>query len=117
MEEQAQRLIDQTTAAFKSGKLQSNPFSNSGPGGASNLAMHGNRSLITSQIQPPRNGMPMMAMPPWFQLPLGMRTLGPPPTMPLQMQMRPPMPPGMTLPSGIVPAQIPLPPQQLQQTT
>ncbi|CAF0830813.1 unnamed protein product [Didymodactylos carnosus] len=120
MEEQAQRLIDQTTAAFKSGKLQSNPFGSSGPGGISNPAMHANRALINAQTQPPRNGMPMMAMPPWgFQLPPGMRPLGPPPTMPLQMQMqmRPPMPPGMTFPPGIVPTQIPPPPQQAQQST
>ncbi|XP_014662771.1 PREDICTED: U1 small nuclear ribonucleoprotein C-like [Priapulus caudatus] len=35
MEEQAQSLIDATTAAFKAGKIQSNPFQGQpGPGGA-----------------------------------------------------------------------------------
>jgi U1 small nuclear ribonucleoprotein C len=79
MEDQAQKLIDQTTAAFKSGKIaQPPPIPFGGPGGP----------------RPP--GFP--PMPPPFGMPPGMPPMPhgmiPPPGMP-------PMMPGMAPPPGM----------------
>ncbi|UJR31948.1 hypothetical protein I4U23_019421 [Adineta vaga] len=107
MEEQAQKLIDQTTAAYKSGKLTSAPFPMGAP------------RLMTPNMIPPRPGMPAI-VPPWaFALPPGMPPLGPPPNpaaMTALMTLRPPpgmmppgMPPGMPPPVGIPPIPVPKP--------
>ncbi|CAF2611546.1 unnamed protein product [Rotaria sp. Silwood2] len=101
MEEQAQKLIDQTTAAYKSGKLINPPFPMGAP------------RLINPNIAPPRPGMPTI-VPPWaFTLPPGMPPLGPPPNpaaMTALMTLRPPpgiLPPGVPPPIGIPPAVVP----------
>ncbi|KAL5292926.1 SNRPC family protein [Megaselia abdita] len=69
MEEQAQSLIDATTAAFKAGKIAQNPFA---PPGAPGKGM---------AIPPP--GMPPMMMPPPPNMigirPPNMFMMGPPP--------------------------------------
>jgi U1 small nuclear ribonucleoprotein C len=92
MEEQAQHLIDATTAAFKAGKIPQNPFAAGPPKpGGVNIPPPG---------LPPRPGMPpgmtnqmppmmMMGMrPPPNMMPMGMMGMGPP-----GMGMRPMMPP------------------------
>lgn len=89
MEEQAQSLIDATTAAFKAGKIASNPFTpgqGRPPGGVA--------------IPPPSvlGGPRMPGMPPPMPGHMGgpMPLLGPPGPMPPNMMMpgmRPPMPP------------------------
>ncbi|CAF1381768.1 unnamed protein product [Adineta steineri] len=96
MEEQAQKLIDQTTAAFKSGKMPNTPFPMPAP------------RLMNPNMAPPRPGMPGMVPPPWaFALPPGIRHLGPPPNpaaMTALMTFRPPpgmMPPGVPPPSAM----------------
>ncbi|KAJ6637304.1 U1 small nuclear ribonucleoprotein C [Pseudolycoriella hygida] len=89
MEEQAQHLIDATTAAFKAGKIAQNPFAAPPPKLGVNIPP-------PNQLGPPRPGMmpPVMMMPPGM---MGMRPpimgpmgqmMGPPP-----MPMRPPMGP------------------------
>ncbi|GJQ84281.1 hypothetical protein Trydic_g5222 [Trypoxylus dichotomus] len=78
MEEQAQHLIDATTAAFKAGKIANNPFA------------------------PPGKGV---AIPPPAQLTMGQRPAGPgaPGMMPPGMPPGGPMPPMMMGPHGPVP--------------
>ncbi|KAG1700044.1 U1 small nuclear ribonucleoprotein C [Nymphon striatum] len=85
MEEQAQSLIDATTAAFKAGKISTNPFApgpNRPPGGA------------------------MIPPPPTLQGPVGPRGI-PPPTVGRMPGPMPTMPPGpmppMMAPPGPVP--------------
>jgi len=83
MEEQAQSLIDATTAAFKAGKL---PGGMPGPGGVS--------------IPPPMNMRPGMPGPPPGMGPPGMPPgMGPPPGIPPHHMMGPPRP-GMGPPMG-----------------
>jgi len=83
MEDQAQSLIDATTAAFMSGKLGKHPGNAIPPP----VGMGG---------PPMRPGMPPMGMPP------GMPPMGMPPGMgPPGMRM--PMPPGMGPPPGMPP--------------
>ncbi|CAF0887233.1 unnamed protein product [Rotaria sordida] len=88
MEEQAQKLIDQTTAAYKSGKLVNTPFPMGVP------------RLINPNIAPP-----------WaFSLPPGMPPLGLPPNpaaMTALMTLRPP--PGILPPGVPPPAVVPKP--------
>lgn len=94
MEEQAQSLIDATTAAFKAGKIPSNPFV---PGGAAippppNLqGPHPRGQLPPGAPMPPMGGpMPPNMMMPGMRPPMGpMMTMGPIPMRP--MPMRPPM--------------------------
>ncbi|TRY89617.1 hypothetical protein DNTS_021511 [Danionella cerebrum] len=83
MEEQAQSLIDKTTAAFQQGKIPPTPFPGGPPPGAS-LLPH------PSIGGPPRPGMlpaPPMGGPPMMPM------MGPPPhaMMPGGPGMRPPM--------------------------
>jgi len=98
MEDQAQSLIDATTAAFKAGKIPANPF---GVGKGVNIPP-------PSMLGGPRMGMPMgMNMPP----PMGPPG-GPPPGMggrpPMMQGMPPPgMPPGMMMPPGGPPPGMP----------
>jgi len=98
MEEQAQSLIDATTAAFKAGKL--------GPGGPP--GHHGAMIPPPMGMGGPRMGMPgMMGPPPGMRPPMGMR---PPPMhggmapmgmVPPPGMMRAGMPPGMGPPPGM----------------
>lgn len=87
MEEQAQSLIDATTAAFKAGKIPANPFAAGGmrpPGGVA--------IPPPPSMQGPRGGPPRMpGMPP----PHGMPPMGGPP-MPM-MGQHCPMPPNMMM--------------------
>ncbi|ESO03546.1 hypothetical protein HELRODRAFT_111980 [Helobdella robusta] len=92
LEEQVQKLVDDTTAAFKAGKIPSNPYLN-GPAG------------LGAMIPPP------MALAP--------RPLGPPGAPPMFMPppMRPPMgslPPGLgVMPPGLRPPPMGLPPMNM----
>ncbi|XP_031632088.1 U1 small nuclear ribonucleoprotein C-like [Contarinia nasturtii] len=100
MEEQAQHLIDATTAAFKAGKIAQNPFSNPPPN-------------MTAVPPPTGFGPPRMMPPP------GMPPMMPPGMMP--PGMRPGMPgamPGgpMRMPlTGMRPPMMAAPPPQLNQ--
>eukprot|EP00092_Neocalanus_flemingeri_P002989 GFUD01003197.1.p1 GENE.GFUD01003197.1~~GFUD01003197.1.p1 ORF type:complete len:136 (-),score=18.19 GFUD01003197.1:109-516(-) len=78
MEEQAQNLIDATTAAFKSGKLSTHP--------------HIGPAVPPPSVAPPFNGHMLQ--------PMAMR---PPP----HMGMPPNFPPGMVPPNGMVPGMRP----------
>lgn len=103
MEEQAQHLIDATTAAFKAGKIAQNPFAAPPP------KVGGVAIPPPSQLggPPPRggggmmpSGMPPSGLPPMMMGPHGpmppMMGMGPPPMMgqmmgpPPSMGMRPP---------------------------
>lgn len=100
METQAQHLIDATTAAYKAGKIQQNPFT-AGPPKPPNVA-----------IPPPAIGIPTrppMMHPPGMQQqpPLIMGSNGAPP----MMGMRPPM---MMMPLGYRPPMMSGPPPQAQ---
>uniref|UniRef100_K1PNT8 U1 small nuclear ribonucleoprotein C n=1 Tax=Magallana gigas TaxID=29159 RepID=K1PNT8_MAGGI len=88
LEEQVQKLVDDTTAAFKAGKIASNPFQSGAPGGA--------------MIPPPAAGKP--GGPPQGPMPMGgpmpggpMPLMGPPggPMGMMPVGMRPPMGPMM----------------------
>ncbi|XP_018318477.1 U1 small nuclear ribonucleoprotein C [Agrilus planipennis] len=81
MEEQAQHLIDATTAAFKAGKIANNPFAQAGKG----VAIPPPAQLVG---QRPPGAAPGM-MPPGGPVPPMM--MGPHGPMPHMMGMRPPM--------------------------
>ncbi|KAB0790618.1 hypothetical protein PPYR_05287 [Photinus pyralis] len=83
MEEQAQHLIDATTAAFKAGKIANNPFATAGKG----VAIPPPAALTMAQ-RPPGPGAPGM-LPPGAAVPPMM--MGPHGPMPPMMGMRPPM--------------------------
>lgn len=83
MEEQAQHLIDATTAAFKAGKIANNPFAQVGKG----VAIPPPAQLTMGQ-RPPGPGAPGM-LPPGAPVPQMM--MGPHGPMPPMMGMRPPM--------------------------
>lgn len=91
MEEQAQHLIDATTAAFKAGKITNNPFAGPTPG-----SKPAGVSIPPPNMAPPRPGMPNMPpyMPPMMNplmAPTGMR---PPPILNPMAMMGPPPPLG-----------------------
>lgn len=79
MEEQAQNLIDATTAAFKAGKIAQNPFVTPPPS-------VGPGSMPRPGMMPPMMGLP----PPMMMRPMGMPPMGmrPPMMHPQQMQTR-----------------------------
>ncbi|KAF2882241.1 hypothetical protein ILUMI_23934 [Ignelater luminosus] len=83
MEEQAQHLIDATTAAFKAGKIANNPFAQAGKG----VAIPPPAQLTMGQ-RPAGPGAPGM-LPPGGPVPPMM--MGPHGPMPPMMGMRPPM--------------------------
>ncbi|EDW67773.1 U1 small nuclear ribonucleoprotein C [Drosophila novamexicana] len=92
MEEQAQHLIDATTAAFKAGKITNNPFAGPAPGNKPT----GVSIPPPNMGAPPRPGMPNM--PPYMQpmmnplmAPTGIR---PPPILNPMAMMGPPPPLG-----------------------
>ncbi|KAG5672830.1 hypothetical protein PVAND_002920 [Polypedilum vanderplanki] len=62
MEEQAQHLIDATTAAFKAGKISSNPFAQPPP-----MMMNPQRPNLN--VPPPMNYPPLNIPPPNFSMP------------------------------------------------
>ncbi|XP_038053410.1 U1 small nuclear ribonucleoprotein C-like [Patiria miniata] len=114
MEEQAQSLIDRTTAAFQSGKIHHNPFNEGGgpggmpppPGGAA-VPPPSNYGGPRGPMPPrgPPMGPPMMGGPPGqrplMQNPPGLMSMGPRPPM---MPPIGPMPPGeMPPPGGLLP--------------
>ncbi|KAL1509388.1 hypothetical protein ABEB36_004140 [Hypothenemus hampei] len=87
MEEQAQHLIDATTAAFKAGKIASNPFAAPGKGGVA--------IPPPAQLMAQRPGAPQAPgmMPPTMGPggPMPPMVMGPHGPMPPMMGMRPPM--------------------------
>ncbi|KAL3841806.1 hypothetical protein ACJMK2_019907 [Sinanodonta woodiana] len=103
LEEQVQKLVDDTTAAFKAGKIETNPF------------QHGVPPNIGAMIPPPqgivaggRPKVPISAAPP-MSAPMGapmsqpVPLMGAPPTGPMPPMMpgmRPPMGPLMAAPMG-----------------
>lgn len=86
MEEQAQHLIDATTAAFKAGKIAQNPFAAPPP-------KVGAAIPPPNQMggPPPRPGMMPPGMPPGGMPPMMMGPGGHGPMPPHMMGMRPPM--------------------------
>lgn len=103
LEDQAQKIVDHTTAAYKSGKMPMPPMM--GPGGPF--------------APPPRFGLPppgaMMGLPPPMPMPPGLPGLPPPPPGLLPpglaaMMMRPPGMPPLPPPPGhmMIPPPIPL---------
>lgn len=88
MEDQAQQLIDATTAMYKAGKFSSMPFNQKG-----------------AAIPPPPN----MAMPPGCMPPLPPMPGVPPGVPPGMMAGPPPGPPGMPpgMPPGVGPMMVP----------
>ncbi|EEZ98096.1 U1 small nuclear ribonucleoprotein C [Tribolium castaneum] len=103
MEEQAQHLIDATTAAFKAGKIANNPFAQPGKG----VAIPPPAQLTAMGQRPGAPGAPMMppTMGPGGPMPPMM--MGPHGPMPPMMGMRPPMmgmmPMGPMGPMGVRP--------------
>ncbi|ALC46453.1 snRNP-U1-C [Drosophila busckii] len=91
MEEQAQHLIDATTAAFKAGKITNNPFAGPPPG-----AKPAGVSIPPPNMAPPRPGMPMMPpyMPPMLNPLMGPGGNMPPPILNPMAMMGPPPPLG-----------------------
>uniref|UniRef100_A0A8D8E080 U1 small nuclear ribonucleoprotein C n=2 Tax=Culex pipiens TaxID=7175 RepID=A0A8D8E080_CULPI len=89
METQAQHLIDATTAAYKAGKIQQNPFT-AGPPKPPNVAIPPPNMGIPTR-PPMIPGMqqqpPLLAMRPPMMMPLGM----PPHHHPMTLGYRPPM--------------------------
>jgi len=105
MEEQAQHLIDATTAAFKAGKIAQNPFSAVPPPGGK-----GGVTIPPPNLAGPPPRVPMPGMMP----PTGLPPTGLPPGMlgmPPPMGVRPPMgmPPMGMPPLGIRPGMGPPP--------
>ncbi|KAJ8683188.1 hypothetical protein QAD02_018980 [Eretmocerus hayati] len=102
MEEQAQHLIDATTAAFKAGKIASNPFAQN-----KGVAIPPPTSLVPPRpgVPPPGPGMmPPPGMHPGPGMPGGPMMMGPP-----MMGMRPPMMGHMPMPHmGMRPPHPPL---------
>jgi len=94
MEDQAQSLIDATTAAFKAGKIASNPFAPNLPRPPGGAAIPPPPNL---QGPHPRGQMPPH-MPPGGHFPGPMPPMGGPMPPNVMMQgMRPPMGPMMTM--------------------
>ncbi|XP_046373441.1 U1 small nuclear ribonucleoprotein C-like [Haliotis cracherodii] len=91
LEEQVQKLVDDTTAAYKAGKISNNPFgSGGGPGGQG--AMVPPPANLGGKGGPPGPGGPMGGVPPGMPL-MGHPHGGPMP--PMMPGMRPPMGPPM----------------------
>ena len=97
MEEQAQHLIDATTAAFKAGKITQNPFG--GPKGVTippptNLGPPPRPGMMPPSGMPPNGSMPPMMMGPHGPIPPPMMSMRPPPMGHMMMgpppNMRPP---------------------------
>lgn len=88
MEEQAQHLIDATTAAFKAGKIANNPFAQPGKGG---VAIPPPAQLMGQRPGGPQGPgmMPPGAMGPGGMPPMVMGPHGPMP--PMMGMPRPPM--------------------------
>lgn len=86
MEEQAQHLIDATTAAFKAGKIPSNPFAAKGAAIPPPTNMPGGPPRPPGPMGPPQPGM---MGPPGPMGPMGPMMMGPHGPMPPMMGMRP----------------------------
>lgn len=99
MEEQAQHLIDATTAAFKAGKIANNPFAQAAKG----VAIPPPAQLQMGQRPPGAQGPPGMIPPPGIPGgPMPPMMMGPHGPMPPMMGMRPPMMGPMPMPMGPV---------------
>lgn len=97
MEEQAQHLIDATTAAFKAGKIAQNPFAPPTKGGVAIPPPNTLGPPPRPGMMPPGGpGMPPMMMGPHGPMPPPMMGMRPPPMMgPMGPMMGPPPPMGM----------------------
>ncbi|XP_026477836.1 U1 small nuclear ribonucleoprotein C-like [Ctenocephalides felis] len=99
MEEQAQHLIDATTAAYKAGKIAQNPFA-AKPGGV---------AIPPPNMGPPRPGMIPPGMPPHGPGPMPPMMMGMPPMMGMRPPMgMPPIGPPMIGPMGPIPMRQPM---------
>lgn len=109
MEEQAQHLIDATTAAFKAGKIASNPFANAKGPAMGTAIPPPNMPQMSVPPRPPQPPGPMMG--PGMHPGMGPMMMGPHGPMPPMMGMRPPpmMGPMMQMgPMGPMPMRPPL---------
>lgn len=88
MEEQAQHLIDATTAAFKAGKIASNPFAN--PKGTAIPPPNMPQMGVPPRPHGPQPGPGPMMGPPGMHPGMGPMMMGPHGPMPPMMGMRPP---------------------------
>ncbi|XP_074658966.1 U1 small nuclear ribonucleoprotein C-like [Tubulanus polymorphus] len=118
LEEQVQKLVDDTTAAYKSGKINTNPFNSGGPGnGPAQGAMIPPPPNLGGAMPPKASAAPMPPMggpmPPHMP-PMMMGPHGPmPPMMPgMRGPMGPMMGPPMMGPPGIRTPMMAPPPQQ-----
>ncbi|RZF47452.1 hypothetical protein LSTR_LSTR007379 [Laodelphax striatellus] len=103
MEEQAQHLIDATTAAFKAGKIPTNPFASANKGGGVAIPPPANLQGMPPRPGPPQPGPPgPMLGPPGMPPGMGPMMM-PPGPMPPMMGMRPPMMGPMPVPMGMGP--------------
>lgn len=93
MEEQAQNLIDATTAAYKAGKIGMKGVCIPPPNmGQAPPQMTMPPGSIMPPGQMPMGAPPMMSMPPMMRPPMGQMPMGAPPMMPpMPPNMRPPM--------------------------
>ncbi|GBM73353.1 U1 small nuclear ribonucleoprotein C [Araneus ventricosus] len=102
MEDQAQSLIDATTAAFKAGKIQSGQFQNVAKPPAGVMIPPPPNLQGPPRPVPPGQGMPVMGPPPMGPLAAPMRgpmpVMGPPAPVPHNMMM-----PGVRAPVTMMP--------------
>ncbi|KAL8609072.1 hypothetical protein ACOMHN_033665 [Nucella lapillus] len=105
LEEQVQKLVDDTTAAYKAGKITTNPFQGGGvPGVGAMVPPPANLGgpTPTPPVRPPMMGGPAVPMGGPGPRPMGPMGPGPGPMMPgLRPGMGPPMGPPMMLPMGM----------------
>lgn len=115
MEEQAQHLIDATTAAFKAGKISQNPFAVAPPkpGGTAIPPPNTLGPLPRPGMMPP--GMPPMMMGPHGPIPPPMMGMRPPPMMGHMGPMMGPPPPMGAIP-GMRPPVVTGPPPNVNQS-
>ncbi|XP_054640834.1 U1 small nuclear ribonucleoprotein C isoform X1 [Dunckerocampus dactyliophorus] len=85
MEEQAQSLIDKTTAAFQQGKIPPTPFAGAPPPGGPPRP-----GMLPTPPMPGPPMMPMMGPPPHGMMPGGPAGMRPPMGGPMQMMPGPP---------------------------
>ncbi|XP_060079727.1 U1 small nuclear ribonucleoprotein C-like isoform X1 [Ylistrum balloti] len=98
LEEQVQKLVDDTTAAFKAGKIASNPFQSGGGGAGGAMAPPPSGNKTSKPQNAPAAAGPPMASPMGGPMGGPVPLMGPPhggPMPPMMPGMRPPMGPMM----------------------
>ncbi|XP_076451181.1 U1 small nuclear ribonucleoprotein C-like isoform X2 [Babylonia areolata] len=104
LEEQVQKLVDDTTAAYKAGKITANPFQGGNPPAPGGAMVPPPANMGTPAPAPPvpAPGGPMMG--PGGPMGPGPGPMGPGPMMPgMRPPMGPPMGPPMMVPMGMRP--------------